>query len=141
MRRYPLNSSQAAARVVALTLLADGTVSRGELSALARVGLFDRLGLDSKAMQALLEDLARDLYEFGTPVWDHAGGLHPLVVRCVLEDVTDPALRHEVLEMCRAVAESDSHVSHGEEALLQLASAQWCLSRSTHLHTLQKGTS
>lgn len=137
MRRYPINSSHAAARVVALTLLADGTVSRAELGSLAHVGLFERLGLDSKAMQTLLEELARDLYEFGTPVWDHTGGLHPLVVGCVLEDVTDPALRCEVLDMCRAVAESDAHVSHGEEALLQLASAQWCVSRPTH--SLLKG--
>lgn len=139
MRRYPPNSSHAAARVVALTLLADGTVSRGELGSLARLGLFERLDLEGKDMQVLLEDLARDLYEFGTPVWDHAGGLHPLVVRCVLEDVTDPALRQAVLEMCRAVAESDSHLSHGEEALLQLASVQWSLGRSTL--ALQKGTS
>jgi uncharacterized tellurite resistance protein B-like protein len=139
MRRYPKNSPQAAARVIALTLLADGIVSRGELGSLARFEMHQRLGIDSKAMQAVLEDLARDLYEFGVPAWDHSGGLHPLVVRCVLDDVTDPPTRAEIYQICRDVAAADSHLSHGEQALLQLAASQWRLAAPAHL--VQKGRS
>lgn len=125
MRRYPLNCPHAAARVLALTLLADGTLSRGELGMLFRHRIYERLALDSVEMQVLLEDLARDLYEFGNPTWDNAGGLHPIIVRCVLEDVTDPQLRRDVLEICQTVAESDSHMSDGEGAVLDIAFAQW----------------
>ena len=127
MRRYPANSPRAAARVVALILLADGSISRGELNSLLRAGLYERLGLDPADMQVLLEDLARDLFEFGAPAWDHAGGLHPLAVRCVLDDVTDPRLRQEVLGMCRTVADADRHVTDGEHAVLALAGAHWQL--------------
>lgn len=139
MRRYPTNSPQAAARVVALTLLADGIVSRGELSSLVRFEVYQRVGLDNKAMQSVLEELARDLYEFGVPAWDHTGGLHPLIVQSVLEDVTDPQMRADIYQICRDVIEVDSHVSHGEHAVLQLASSQWRLATSTQL--AQNGTS
>lgn len=106
-------------------MLADGTLSRGGLSVLFRHGIYERLGLDSVEMQVLLEDLARDLYEFGMPTWDDAGGLHPIIVRCVLDDVTDPQLRTGILEICQTVAESDSHISDGEGAVLDMAVAQW----------------
>lgn len=132
MRRYLPNSPQAAARVVALTLVADGTVSRGELSSLVRFGLYQRLGLSSQEMQKVLEDCARDLYEFGVPAWDHSGGLHPLVVQCVLDDITDPQMRSEIFRICWAVAESDSPLSNAEQAVLKLTSAQWRLADAAY---------
>lgn len=138
MRRYRSNSPHAAARVVALTLLADGTVSRGELGTLMRVDSYARLGLDAVEMQILLEDFARDLFACGTTAWDHKGALHPLIVRCVLEDVTDAQLQQEVMEICRAVARSDCHLSDGEEAVLDLASLYW---RMPGESTFQKGMS
>jgi hypothetical protein len=138
MRRYPTNSPQAAARVVALTLLADGTVSREELGSLVRFEVLQRLGLDNRVMQTVLEDFARDLYEFGVPAWDHTGGLHPLVVQSVLDDVTDPRMRAEIYQVCRDVAEADTHLSTGEQSVLQLASAQWRLDSPHQL--AQKGT-
>jgi hypothetical protein len=127
MRRYDPNSPHAAARVVALTLLADGAVSRCELGMLFRWDVCRRLGVDNVEMQLVLEDLARDLYEFGTPAWGDAGGLHPLVVQCVLDDVTDPALRREVLAMCQSLAEADSHLSDGECLVLDRAHSHWRL--------------
>lgn len=133
MRHYPANSPRAAARVVALTLLADGALTRCELGLLARFGIYERLGLDGVEMQAVVEELARDLYEFGVPAWDHSGGLHHLVVRSVLADVTDPGLRQDVLDMCRTLAESDAHITDGEEAVLQLAGSLWRLSPSPQM--------
>lgn len=127
MRRYRLNSPHAAARVVALTLLADGLVSRGELAALFRLSVFERLGIDCVDMEVLLEDLARDLRSLDTSAWDHTGDLHALAVRCVLDDVTDPELRQEVAEICREIALCESHLSDGEEAVLDLATSRWQL--------------
>ena len=139
MRRYPTNSPQAIARMIALTVLADGAVSRRELSSLVRYEMHQRLGLDEKAIQTVLDDFARDLYEFGVPVWDHSGGLHPLVIQCVLDDVTDLQTRAEIYQICRDVAEVDSHLSNGEQAVLQLTSSQWCLAAPTEI--TQKGLS
>jgi hypothetical protein len=125
MRRYPPNSPLAAARVVALTMVADGTICRGELHSLARLDVYERLNLDAVQMQQLLDELARDLFEFGAPAWDGSGGLHPLIMNCVLEDVSNPELRETVLEICRDIAQADSRVTDGERALLILANTQW----------------
>jgi len=125
MRRYPPNSPRAAARVVALTMVADGTICRGELHSLARLDVYERLNLDAVQMQQLLDELARDLFEFGAPAWDGSGGLHPLIMSCVLEDVSDPGLRETVLDICRDIAQADSRVTDGERALLILANTQW----------------
>ena len=130
MRSYPPNSPQAAARVVALTLVADSTVCRRELHSLAMLDAYRRLKLDPMAMQALVEELARDLFEFGAPAWDGWGGLHPIVANCVLEAVSDPELQREVLAICEAVARADSHLTEGERALLDLASTRWQLQGS-----------
>ena len=45
MRHYPRNSPQAAARIVALTLLADGHLSKAEVEVGQKVKRGDRLGL------------------------------------------------------------------------------------------------
>ena len=124
MRSYPANSPRAAARVVALLLLADGAVSRSELDVLVRLGLHERLQLDPSQMQGVFEDLARDLFEFGAG-WHSSGGLHPIVVSCVLDDVTDPQLRSTVLDACHAVARADSHLAQAESAMLAHALHQW----------------
>jgi uncharacterized tellurite resistance protein B-like protein len=133
MRRYPVNSPQAIARVIALTVLADGAVSRGELSSLVRYEMHQCLGVDEQAIHTVLDDFAWDLYEFGVPVWDHSGGFHPLVVQCVLDDVTDPEMRAQLYQICRNVAEADSHLSNGEQAVLQITSAQWRLAAPTEI--------
>ena len=44
MRNYPANSPQAAARIVALTMLADGYLSKAELDAMERHGGYRLLG-------------------------------------------------------------------------------------------------
>lgn len=130
MRCYPANSPRAAARVVALTLLADGAVSRGELSGLVRLGIYERLQLDPLQMQDALEDLARELFEFGAPSWDCSGGLHPVLVSCVLADVSDARLREDLLEICHAIAQADSPMTEAEESVLAHVRDQWRLPAS-----------
>ena len=46
MRSYPRNSPQAAARIVALAMLADGDLTRTELDALDQLDAHEQLGLD-----------------------------------------------------------------------------------------------
>lgn len=124
MRQYPADSPRAAARVVALLLVADGAVSRSELDVLMRLRIHERLQLDPVQMKGVFEDLARDLFEFGAS-WDCSGGLHPIVVSCALDDVTDPELRRVVLDICHAVAQADCHLAEAECAMLAHALHQW----------------
>ena len=61
MRTYPCNSPEAAARLVALVLIADGHVCRSEIEALDGLGAARELGLAPDAMPRIIQTLCEDL--------------------------------------------------------------------------------
>ncbi len=61
MRTYPCNSPEAAARLVALVLIADGHVCRSELDALDHLEAAHELGLQPGAMPGIVQTLCEDL--------------------------------------------------------------------------------
>ena len=61
MRSYPRNSPEAAARIVALIMVADGHVSRSEITALDRLHASTRLGLAPADTARVLRGLTEDL--------------------------------------------------------------------------------
>ena len=127
MRSYPHNSPQAAARIVALTLVADGHVSDVELDVLDRAGAFARLGLDRGEMHAVLQDFCEDLLQARHPNWADACQIDPETLNQLMAEVGDPVLRATVLNLCVAVAEADDHVAEGESIVLVNAVEQWGL--------------
>lgn len=127
MRSYPRNSPHAAARIVALALLADGHLSRTELNALARDDAARELGLSALELDDLLRHVAEDLLASGAGLWQGGACLDHAVVASALAEVDAPALRRKVLALCHDVAHADGHLSDGEEALLQQATQRWNL--------------
>ena len=61
MRTYPRNSPDAAARIVALMLLADGHVDLAELQVLQRLDAEEELGLLTGQLQRVLDEVWVDL--------------------------------------------------------------------------------
>ena len=45
----------------------------------------------------------------------------------LLAEVSDPALRLEVLRLCLAVVDADAHLADGEELVMNAAVEQWGL--------------
>lgn len=131
MQRYLTNSPHAAAQVVALTVLADGVLSRSEIGALFGSQTYEQLAINTTEMQGLVEALALDLSQLGTAAWTHEGKLKPLLAIRVLEGVTAPALSLKTLQLCKLMAESDFHDCQSERALLRRASDNWVLPIST----------
>jgi len=129
MRHYPANSPQAAARVIALALVADGHVSRAELQALERLDVYRQLGISPADMQALLQQFCEDLMQAWPQQWGDVSQLAPTVLDQVLADIDDPVLRRRVLQLCVAVVEADGHVADGEAVVLGEALHQWGLQR------------
>lgn len=127
MRSYPRNSPHAAARIVALTLLADGHLSRTELDALARNDVARELGLAPPDLDDLLRHVAEDLLATGAGLWQGGGRLEAACVASALAEVDDPALRRRLLAICHGAAHADGHLSDGEEALLEQAAQRWNL--------------
>jgi hypothetical protein len=129
MRSYPTNSPQAAARIVALTLVADGHVDGIELDVLERAGAYQRLGLSRSELHSVLQGFCEDLLQAQQSHWAGASQIEPGTLNQLMAEVEDPALRKTVLSLCVAVAEADRHVADGESFVLVAAVEQWGLHR------------
>lgn len=133
MRSYPRNSPQAAARIVALTLLADGHVCSSELQALQRHHAGPRLGLLASELQQVLRELCEDLLAAGSLAWGGSGLIDRSTLHALLDEVSDPPLRRQVVALCLAVVQSDTHLADGESSVIEAAVERWRL----HAQALQ----
>lgn len=127
MRTYKIDSPQAAARVVAVTLVSDGHVSITELDLLDRLGAYRQLGIDRGEMLAVLQAFCDDLMQARHPDWAGACQIDPRTLNLLMAEIEDPALRMAVLRICVAVAEVDGHIADGESMVLVSAVEQWGL--------------
>lgn len=130
MRTYPHDSPQAAARIVALTLLADGHLSRAELELLDRLQVGPQLGLASDEMHTVLHGFCQDLLTSMHLTWSDACQVDPRTLAQMMGEIEDPELRRKVLQICVALAEVDDHVADGEEIVLNAAVEHWGLHRA-----------
>lgn len=126
MRSYPRNSPQAAARLLALTMLADGHLSQEEFLALERTQIAARLGLLPSELMHVLQDCCEDLLTHPRLTWAEACRVDADTLAVLLQEVDDAVLRHHVLQACVALAEADNHLSEGE-ILLLAAVERWPL--------------
>ena len=130
MRAYPRNSPHAAARILALMLLADGHVCRAELDALLDEGSSWWPALPAPELRALLQDLTEDLLATGAGPWTRPEGIDADLVSTLFDEVDDPDLRDHILTRCVDLAGADGHLSDGESALLGALHRHWGLDRS-----------
>jgi hypothetical protein len=127
MRKYTKNSPQAAARIVALTLIADGDVGQAELALLDKLAVHQQLGLTRDAMHDVIDTFCEDLLSSNQLAWADACPVDEYVLEELMGDIDDPALRRKVLGMCVKLAEVDDHVAEGESIVLIAAVAHWSL--------------
>jgi hypothetical protein len=127
MRKYPKNSPQAAARIVALTLIADGDVGQAELALLDELAVHQQLGLTRDAMYAVIDTFCEDLLSSNQLAWANACPVDEYVLEELMGDIDDLALRRQVLSLCVKLAEVDDHVAEGESIVLIAAVAHWSL--------------
>jgi uncharacterized tellurite resistance protein B-like protein len=126
MRSYPTNSPQAAARVLAMALLADGHYSMLELQALDRMHAARRLGLSPSDFKDVLTDFCQDLLTAHQGQWTGSfQRLDPRVRNLLMGEVTDPELQHEVMQLCAETVKADGHLSEGELQMIDTLSGTW----------------
>ena len=125
MRTYPLNSPYAAARIVALTLLADGHLCKAEIDALERLNVHDTLGLGKDELHRVLHSLCEDMLTSADHRWPDACRIEPSSLLHLMAEIDDPALQAQVLRLCIDVANADRQVSEGESIVLSAALDQW----------------
>ncbi len=127
MRAYTPNSAQAAARVVALAMLADGRLCKAEMDTLERLDVAARLGLTPAQMHTVVHGLCEDLLGAGERTGADACPVEPAMLAALLAEISDPALRAKVLNLSVALVEADAHVADGEALVLVSAIEQWGL--------------
>lgn len=129
MRSYPRNSPHAAARIVALTLIADGRMKDIELTALERMDAYGRLGLEPAALRGVLHELCDDMLAAAAGGNQEDCRISPETIRTMLAEVDDPALRRLVFELSAGVARADRMMHEGELAVLLEAIDHWRIDR------------
>jgi len=127
MRIYHRNSPQAAARIVALTVLADRDISKTELDLLDRLAVHEQLGLDQQELHAVLDSFCEDLLASGQLQWADVCPVDDRTLAHLMGDIDDPALRRKLLRLCIEIAEADAQVADGESIVLTTAVEHWGL--------------
>ena len=125
MRCYSPNSPEAAARVVAMALLADGHLSMTEVQAIDRLKVTRKLGLAPDRFTDVLEGLCHDLLATQRGPWTGSTALEPAIRRKLMGEITLPTLQADVLALCRDIVDADGHLADGETDLLTHLSLAW----------------
>lgn len=127
MRSYPTNSPQAAARILALTVVADGDIGDAELQWLDRLAVHERLGLARHELHALLDTFCEDLLSSDQLKWADACPVDERTLSDLMGEIQDPDLRLKLLRLCVDLAEVDARVDEGESFVLVAAVEHWGL--------------
>lgn len=125
MRTYPCNSPEAAARLVALVLIADGHVCRSEIDALDQLGAAQELGLEPDAMPKIVQTLCEDLLLGADASGSLVANIDESALASLMAEVTDPSLQAKVVHLATAVAKADHYLADGEVLVLAAASRHW----------------
>jgi len=127
MRSYPTNSPEAAARIVALIVIADGDIGHAEALWLDRLAVHDRLGLPQHELYAQLDIFLEDLLSSGQLRWADTCPVDDYTLTKLLGEIQDPELQRKLLRLCVDLADIDAKVDDGESAVLVAAVEQWGL--------------
>lgn len=127
MRSYPANSPQAAARIIALTLVADGDIGNAELECMERLAVHDQLALSRHELHTLLDTYCADLLSSNQSKWAEACPVDERTLAELMGEIQEPALRLKLLRICVDLAEADAKVAEGESIVLVAAVEYWGL--------------
>lgn len=127
LRVYPDNSPEAAGRVLALALLADGELCDAEGRMLQTLEAATLLGLDAVSWRAVVSGFADDLAASRAPRWAHACQVDPWTMAAVFDSVTSTTLRRQVLRLCAVLVEADGRIDAGESLVLTAVVEHWGL--------------
>lgn len=126
MHRYPHNSPEAVARVLAMMMVTDGKLHPDEIQVLDRLRIYEIIGISRLGFMKVVHDYCSDLL-------DSAGGNGRirLVDKARIEEViglvNDRHLRVLTCGMLLNVINADDHLSEPELAVLRYILDRWGL--------------
>lgn len=123
--RYPVNSPGAAARIVALALIANGRIKSVEVARLDAIDAPALLGIDRAEWHRVIRNLCIDMLRIGE---GHGAALDAPSLQVLLDEVTDPSLRQVCAALSVAVIQADCFVDGTELTLLEAMQDRWGIS-------------
>lgn len=127
MRSYPLNSPEAAARIVSLVLISDGHVCSSEFDILKRLGAERELGLEPQLLPHIVHTLCEELRASGYETGSLMSNVDDSTLASVMSEISDPVLQRKVLRLSLAAARADGHLADGETLVVDAARRHWQL--------------
>jgi len=137
MRNYPLNSPEAAARIVALVLISDGHVCSSEFDILKQLGAERELGLEPQLLPHIVHTLCEELLLGGYANGSLLGNVDDSALASLMAEVSNPALQRTVLRLSLAAAQADGHLADGEALVLAAAAHHWKMGEGDANSTLK----
>jgi hypothetical protein len=125
MHPYRLNSPQAAARIVAVCLLADGHAKHDALEARDEDRICKCFALPPVELAGVLEEAHEALASTAHRNWHDACRDEPAIVRRLASELWDPALILDVVEFCEACAEQERRRTCANASVLQALCDAW----------------
>lgn len=129
MRSYPRNSPQAAARIVALAMLANRNLCKKELDTFDRLDVHAQIGLGKAEFHSVVQTLCEDILSAAHSSWSDMCRVDPRTLAELMAEIDVPELRHKLIDLCVAVVEADGHVADSESIVLVAAVEHWGLQR------------
>lgn len=125
MRNYHPNSPEAAARIVALALMADGTVDKSETQLLEHKGVIRRLGLSHEQFDKIFYEFAEDMLIRAHRLSSGALELDAKSIGKLLNEISDPVLQEKILRTMLDIVNADRRLTAGEASLIAQALRNW----------------
>lgn len=125
MRTYPVNSPEAAARLLAMVLVADGRYTMAEIRAIDQLDAPAQLGLSPEAMTTVIGGFCTDLLADADGRWTDSTRMAESTRQRLIAEVSDPALQERVWHLCEAIARADGHLADGEVFMLDTLAFSW----------------
>jgi uncharacterized tellurite resistance protein B-like protein len=125
VRSYPRNSPRAAARLIALAMIADGHVCRSELEAVRHADAEARLGLSPGELGRVMQELCEDLLQASPHHGTLSSCIDESLVEALTRELDDPALQRQVMGVVSRAVAADGHLADGERFVLDCLHASW----------------
>ncbi|HRI91959.1 MULTISPECIES: TerB family tellurite resistance protein [unclassified Candidatus Accumulibacter] len=135
MRKYPIDSPEAMARIVALALLADGALDHSEVEALEKHELRGDLGIPPETLERVIHEFCNDLMQTARAPNIGQIELDLQLVDHLLDDIQSPELQKKALTAIVDIVDADGSLNSGEAILISQAMSRWGLElqRVTHI--------
>lgn len=125
MRRYPRNSPEAAARLVALAIIADGQVCRAEMDTLRQTGAEAALGLPPGGLGPILHTLCEDILQGTFTSKPLNSFVDDALIDALISEVDDDVLQRTVVSTVASTVSADGHLSPSERYVLSRLLERW----------------